>query len=158
MDNTSRLFASLTALGINPKMESFSERKRVQKMVYLLDKTVEMNFNFPYNWYLHGPYSPQVTKIIYNVVEGHQKVASDPAILSANDYDKIKRLKCFLGKDIDSIDELELLVSVHYLLNCSGYSGPNKKGIVEFMREKKPYFTESQVCNAIDRLHPLIKQ
>lgn len=158
MDKTSRLFASLSALGINPKMESFEERKRVQKLVYLLDKTVGMNFDFPYNWYLHGPYSPDVTKIIFNVVEKRQEVDSNPTILDSNDFRKIEKLKSFLKADIDSIDELELLVSVHYLLTCSGNSKPSIKEIVSFMQEKKPYFTENEVQKAIERLQPLINE
>lgn len=139
-------------------METFAERKKVQKMVYLLDKAVGMNFDFPYNWYLHGPYSPDVTRIIFDVVEKHQKVESNPNSLDSNDFRKIERLKSFLKADIDSIDELELLVSVHYLLTCSGNSKPIVKEIVSFMQEKKPYFTENEVQNAIDRLQPLINE
>lgn len=157
MNNTSRLFASLSALGINPTMSSFEERKQVQKMVYLLDNAFEMNFGFHYNWYLHGPYSPQVTRIIFDVVEGQQTVNSNPAILSSNDLNKIEKLKSFLKGDINSIDELELLGSLHYLLTCNNEK-PRTKEIVKFMREKKPYFSEKQVYRAIERLQPLVNK
>jgi len=106
MDRTSKLFASLRVLGINPKMETFTERKQVQKLAYLLDKVFGMSFDFSYNWYLHGPYSPEVTKKIFDVIEGREVIRSDPGILQDGDVRKIEQLKSFLGSDINSSDKL----------------------------------------------------
>ena len=118
MNDSSRLFASLKFLGLNPKMKTFPERKKVQKVVYLLDKVFDLDFNYSYNWYLHGPYSPELTKIIFDVVERDCIVNSDPSTLSDEDKIKIRRLKTFLKDDLESNDVLELLVSLHYLMNC----------------------------------------
>jgi len=81
----SRLFASLRVLGIHPKMDTFADRKKVQKLVYLLDKVFDLGFDFSYSWYLHGPYSPEVTSLVFDVIEGRRAVSSDTKILSAKD-------------------------------------------------------------------------
>jgi hypothetical protein len=158
MDRTSKLFASLSALGISPKMETFAERKKVQKIAYLLDKVFEMNFGFSYGWYLHGPYSPEVTRIVFDVVEGRQNVISDPAYLTKEDQHKIELLKTFLGEDIDSTDELELLVSIYYLLDCYRQSKTKTADVVAFLKERKPYFSTEEVCGAIDRMRSIMEQ
>lgn len=155
MDHISKLFASLDALGLSPKMETFSERKRVQKVVYLLDKVFGMNLDFSYSWYLHGPYSPQLTRIVFDVIEGQTVVDSNLKVLSSNDQRKIEELKAFLGNDINSSDKLELLVSLHFLLNRMKDSDVSQEDIIAFLRRKKPYFTDKEIIGAIDQLQTL---
>ena len=157
MHNTSKLFASLAALGIDPKMETFAERKRVQKTVYLLDKVFGFDFGYYYNWYLHGPYSPQVTQIIFDVVEGRASIDPQPANsnLSPEDCQKIERMRTFLNEDLNSNDKLELLVSVDYLLNYTENATPNEQEIVEFLNIKKPYFSNEEIIQGIKRMQSL---
>jgi uncharacterized protein YwgA len=158
MNETDRLFACLKMVGINPKMETFSERKRVQKMVYLLDKVSNLNFGFSYNWYLHGPYSPELTRIIFDVIEKEREDIAKPVILSAADKAKITRLKLFLCDDIESTDALELLVSLHYLLKCLPESDSKVEDAVNFLKSKKPYFNDEEISNALKRLQDLENQ
>jgi uncharacterized protein YwgA len=155
MNQLSRLFASLYELGINPTMTTFAERKKVQKLVYLLDKVFDLRFGFSYNWYLHGPYSPEVTKIVFDVVEGRQTVSADPKILSSEDLKKINQLKTFLGNDLNSTDRLELLVSLHFLVDCAKLLGLKREEVVSFLKSKKPYFTVHEINEAINRLQAL---
>ena len=155
MNQMSRLFASLSVLSIDPKMDTFSERKRVQKLVYLLDKVFGLDFGFRYNWYLHGPYSPTVTETIFDVVERGQIVETSPDVLSVADYRNIERMKSFLGKDIDSNDRLELLVSLHFLMQRAKAKGVSQKDVIAFLKVKKPYFTDKEILEAIDRLQTL---
>jgi uncharacterized protein YwgA len=136
-------------------MATFPERKRVQKLVYLLDKVFDLRFGFSYNWYLHGPYSPEVTRIVFDVVEGRQTVSADPTILSSEDLEKIDHLKTFLQSDIDSTDQLELLVALHFLVTCAKPSGLDKEEVVSFLKLKKPYFTDQQISDALNRLQEL---
>lgn len=155
MTQTNRLFASLHALGIDPKMNTFAERKRIQKLVYLLDKVFGMNFHLSYNWYLHGPYSPDVTRIVFSVIEHRQAVDSNTHVLSREDLKKIERLKLFLGKDIDSNDQLELLVSLSFLMQYRNDSGITQEDVVAFLKAKKPYFNDTEIREAIKRLQSL---
>jgi uncharacterized protein YwgA len=155
MSRRSRLFASLRALGINPKMDTFAERKKVQKLTYLLDKVFDMNFKFSYNWYLHGPYSPEVTTTLFDVIERGQIVRSDPKVLLAEDLRKIDQLKSFLGDDLDSNDKLELLVSLHFLMQYLKDPNITQEDVVAFLKTKKPYFTDEEIFEAIDQLRML---
>lgn len=157
MAKKSRLFASLQVLGIHPKMDTFADRKKVQKLVYMLDKAFDMGFNFSYNWYLHGPYSPEVTRLVFDVIEGRQVVSSNPGILSTKDLRKIDRMKLFLGNDIKFNDKLELLVSLHYLMQYLKDPRMRARGltledIINFLKAKKPYFTDEEIQNCIDQL------
>lgn len=158
MSNKSRLFASLRKLNIDPKMDTFSERKKIQKVVYLLDKAIGMNFNFPYNWYLHGPYSPFVTGIMFDVIDGQQTVSADPELLSKKSLKKIQQLKAFLGKSIDSNDELELLASLHFLKQRAKNSRATQQDVITFLKSKKPYFSDDEIVDALNRLNRLEDQ
>lgn len=155
MHKISRLFAALNALGISPKMETFAERKKVQKLVYLLDKVFGMNLGFPYSWYLHGPYSPQLTKIVFEVIEGRRAVGSNFNVLSSDDLRRIDRLKAFLGGNIGSSDKLELLVSLHFLMQRTKHPDVTQEDIIAFLKTKKPYFTDEEILDAIDQLQTL---
>jgi len=155
INSISKLFAGLHLLGIDPAMETFAERKKVQKLVYLLDKVFGMNFKFPYSWYLHSPYSPMVTKIVFDVIEGRQIVDPDLEVLSDKDLGRIDQLKSFLGNDIDSNDRLELLVSLHFLLQHAKKEGFTQEDIIAFLKSKKPYFTDKEISDAIDQLRTL---
>jgi len=155
MNQLSRLFASLYVLGINPTMTTFSERKIVQKLVYLLDKIFDMEFGFNYSWYLHGPYSTEVTRIIFDVVEGRQTVSPDTKVLSSEDLKKLDQLKTFLGNGLHSADQLELLVSLHFLVDSAKSSGLTREEVISFLKSKKPYFTDKEISNAFSRLQAL---
>jgi len=155
MSRKSKLFASLRALGINPKMSTFAERKKVQKLTYLLDKVFDMNFKFSYNWYLHGPYSPEVTTALFDVIERGQIVNIDPKVLLDEDLRKIDQLKSFLGDDLDSNDKLELLVSLHFLMQYLKDPNITQEDIIAFLKAKKPYFTDEEIFEALDRLRTL---
>jgi uncharacterized protein YwgA len=139
-------------------MTTFAERKKVQKLLYLLDKVFGMHFDFSYSWYLHGPYSPEVTKLVFDVVEGRQSVDPNAAILSSEDNAKIERLRSFLGRDMDSNDKLELLVSLHFLIQCSRNSKSTQDDVIEFLKSKKPYFTDEEMTQAMKRLQILENQ
>ena len=157
MVKRSKLFASLRALGIHPKMDTFADRKKVQKLVYLLDKVFDMGFGFSYSWYLHGPYSPEVTRLVFDVIERQHAISSDTTILSAKDLRKIDRMKLFLGNDIKSNDTLELLVSLHYLMQYLKNRGIHTRkltldDIVAFLKAKQPYFTDEEISKCIDQL------
>jgi len=141
-------------------MDTFADRKKVQKLVYLLDKVFDMGFNFSYSWYLHGPYSPDVTRLVFDVIEGRQVVSSEPKILSTKDLRKIDRMKLFLGNDIKINDRLELLVSLHYLMQY--LKDPRMRAraltlddIIAFLKTKKPYFTDEEILDCIDKLSVL---
>jgi len=158
MNENGRLFACLKMVGMSPRMETFSERKRIQKIVYILDKIFHLNFGYSYNWYLYGPYSPELTRIIFDVIEKEREDIAKPVELSPEDKDKIRRLKLFINDDIESTDTLELLVSLHYLLDCWPDTDSKVEDAVNFLKSKKPYFSDEEISNALKRLQDLENQ
>ena len=136
-------------LGLEIDMTTFPERKKVQKLVYLL-KVFGINFNFDYSWYLHGPYSPGLTKTVFDVLERDHPVHKKD--LSERENKALEKLQRFLGSDINSSDELELLVSLHYLRARAEDYGESKGAIISILKEKKPYFNMKQIEGAWQKL------
>ena len=124
-------------LGSEASVDSFDSRVKLQKLVYLSD-SFGIPLGFDFTWYVYGPYSPQLTKVMF-----------DKEIGDANNISKIPnveniilKLKEFLGDDIHSSDKLELIASLHYL--CSIYPKRNnaKSEIISTLCEEKPKFSK----------------
>ena len=140
MATKGKLAACLCALGINPRMETFSERKLLQKLGYLL-KRFGIDFRFGYSWYLHGPYSPDLTRMLFEMVETSPR----PERLSDLELTTIEKLKSFLGDDMYSSDNLELLVSIDFLRRKARRVGASDSQVLAVLKKTKPYFTERQI-------------
>jgi uncharacterized protein YwgA len=153
--NKGKLLACLATLGIKPTMESFDDRKKMQKISYWLPIFgIDIGLNTDsYNWYLHGPYNPQLTKALFEIVEKPNATSLEP--LRKEEKTQIKSLRSFLGEDIQSTDSLELLVSLHYLLQEAKRRGIPKAIAVEVLKEKKPYFREKEIKSALKKLSTL---
>jgi hypothetical protein len=93
------------------QMDDFSERKRIQKVVCLLE-LFGMNLGFNFTWYHYGPYSPDLTKTLFDLAETPSKKGGR---LNALEEGKIEAFKEFVGDDIGSADAMELLGSLFFL-------------------------------------------
>jgi len=122
-------------------MEDFAERKRLQKLGYLL-KCFGLEMPFRFSWYIHGPYSSALTRLLYDSVE---RGVVETEQLSSQELDRLSRLKTFLGKDLTDSDKLELLASIHYLREEEGNLDASEDEIKQFLKQKKPYFTDRQI-------------
>lgn len=151
---TNKLLDYLQYLGIKPSMESFTDRKKMQKISYLFPLfglnaglTTDM-----FNWYLHGPYSPVLTRTLFDLLEKPQVHKSE---LSQADRKRLDKLKRFLGEDIESIDSLELLVSLHFLLHKAEEYNEPVDVVIKVLKDKKPYFKYSEIKRALRKLQTL---
>ncbi len=122
-------------------MDTFEDRLRMQKLVYLA-KSFGVKLDYGYNWYLHGPYSRELTRDLYEITQ-NRSVAEEP--LSQNETRKIDQLKSFLGKDSESPDRLELLASIQYLKDVGKSVDASDQEILQVLREKKRYFSEQEI-------------
>jgi len=141
MSSKGKLVECLKRLGIKPKLETFGERKLLQKLVYLLQVS-GVRLNFHYNWYLHGPYSPSLTRTLYEIVESGSLPHEE---LSNSDIARIDKLRSFLGEDINSPDRLELLVSIHYLRERARTIGASDAEVTTLIQNAKPYFSQKEL-------------
>lgn len=141
-----KLFTWLNFLEIKTYMNTFRDRKRMQKLVYLIQE-FGLDNEFHYDWYLQGPYSPYLTRTIYDVLEeGYKaKIIS----LDADEKSKLRKFQKFIGEDYNSVDALELLASLHYLRKKLQKSSKNiekhKYHVIDLLREKKPFFSRRQI-------------
>src|ERR1041384_1750688 len=56
----------LNELDVPPVIATISDRKRVQKAVYL-GQAAGAELNYEFSWYIHGPYSTDLTKDYYRL-------------------------------------------------------------------------------------------
>ncbi len=144
MTKYSDVMAFLQALGFG-KLNSFDERKRTQKVVYML-KQFGAELQFGYNWYIHGPYSPELTRTLFNPTESDLKSTRK---LTADEFQIVNKARNFLADDFYSVDSLELIVSLVYLIKHGPGEGyDTKRAIVQFLRSQKPHFSNDEIETA----------
>jgi uncharacterized protein YwgA len=140
----------LKALGLRTEdLDSFTERKRIQKMIYLL-KQFGAELPFGYTWYLHGPYSPELTRTLFAGADLDLSgdIAIDKSILQ-----NVNQLRNFLADDFYSVDALELIVSLIYLIKHGPKEGyDSKQTIIQFLLLKKPQFSHEEVERAWEKI------
>ncbi len=153
MNSIQLLLGSLRALGVKPSIDEFSERKRNQKLAYLIQEVAEVPLGYAFSWYVHGPYSPGLTKDLY--AEDMSRTVGPSQVVGGEQRARIGRLKDFLGDDVKSPDTLELLVSLHFLRRLGRTYRASKQKVIEALRERKPYFSEKDVEKAWLRLEEL---
>jgi uncharacterized protein YwgA len=143
MKKYSDVMAFLNALGLSDKMSSFTGRKRIQKSIYLLHQ-LGANLPFNYTWYVHGPYSPDLTRTLFNPQQD-----TTARELSKNELEIVNIARNFLAGDFYSADSLELIVSLVYLIKNGPREGlDNKQKIVDYLHSKKPQFPVPRIESA----------
>jgi len=145
MSIENKLLACLKTAGLDPKMDSFSDRKKMQKIVHLM-QYAGIDFPFNFSWYFRGPYSSTLTDSLYKIVRTN---TLDVEKLSEEEQLKIQKIKDFLGDRIQSADYLELFVSILYLRRKSSEVDGSDQDVIRIIRENKPYFSEIEVNNCL---------
>jgi uncharacterized protein YwgA len=136
-----KVFSYLEKLGIDPRMTKFSERKQLQKLGYLM-QAWHLDVDFRFTWYIHGPYSPKLTRILYDSID-KKDVKVDG--LTASELKSVEEFKEFLGSDLTDSDKLELLASIHFLKSKADAVGAPKDDVLMVLKEKKPYFSDEEI-------------
>ncbi|MFY9301595.1 MAG: hypothetical protein WAO91_10465 [Candidatus Nitrosotenuis sp.] len=145
MSIENKLLACFKVVGLDPKMDSFNDRKKMQKMVNLMQEAgVQFPFNF--TWYFRGPYSSSLADSLFAIVRNN---ITDEERLSEEEVTKIQNIKNFLGDKINSADYLELLASLLFLKRRSTQVNVTEEDIIEFIKENKPYFSEKEIRNCL---------
>src|SRR6266568_2180520 len=145
MASKTKLVGALNAIGVSPKMETFADRLRLQKIVWLMQK-FDVKLGFKYSWYLHGPYSPELTRNLYEIVQSN---LPEHESIAARDLARIDALRKVLGDDLNSADKLELLASIDFLRHNAGPL--TKEDVRSFLAETKPYFGEKLIQECWDK-------
>lgn len=139
----------LTMMGVPPRIKTLSDRKRVQKAIYL-GQAAGADLGYDYNWYIHGPYSPELANdyyqlsaaILLNEIPPPAGSANVPA-LKESYIQTLRSLAPIIEKPedfpLEQEDWLELISSLHFLQKKSG-SDPEKAR--EIIALKKPHLLD----------------
>jgi len=121
-------------------MSSLEDRITFQKVLYILKELGAIKENFPFGWYIFGPYSSEITKIGFDFVER----GIDREVRVSDDFwSKITKFKelAHVGK-IESNKWLELLASMHYLIK---YRKLEKAELFIELSKHKSYFNNREL-------------
>ncbi|HEX4212150.1 MAG TPA: hypothetical protein VIA06_02335 [Candidatus Dormibacteraeota bacterium] len=128
---------ALDTLGVPARVDTFQDRLALQKATYLA-QAAGLQLGYRYSWYLKGPYSPDLTRDYFRLVE-------DPAIgsgfvLGADHLARLERLaevaRPAPGADLERPEWLELLASLHYLIRTLR---KDREGAAAVIRRAKPH-------------------
>lgn len=130
----------LDALGVSANITTVSDRKTVQKAVYL-GQIAGVDLGYRFSWYLMGPYSPPLTEDYYTLNNKLKYVTKEAMGKALRDdlAQSLSRIRPLLTKPDEFPREpaewLELLASLDYLLRVSKKSLADAS---ELLKQKKP--------------------
>jgi uncharacterized protein YwgA len=146
---------TLNTLGLPLALDTFADRMVIQKTIYLC-QMAGIHLGYRYNWYLRGPYSPDLTRDAFEL-NAKQDSWFDEATGSKLDDTSIKILNSIdpLWSGTSSANlprRLELLASVLFLKRS--YDGRNKDvtGLREILAKNEKFFSEEEVRQALEEL------
>lgn len=116
-DNLLYLYSVLKRLGCGD-VNTFEQRLESQKVQYLA-QLFGVSIRYNYNLYIRGPYSPNLSRDLYQIKEAKMKPMIDKFI--PNELEKrFNDLKNFI-KDMDA-RKLEIVVTLHWLIKVADLS------------------------------------
>ncbi len=133
----------------NLNMDTFDGRLRFQKKVQLL-QSFGFDLGYDYNWYLRGPYSPELTKDgfkLKNIINNIPKLVIEFA--DDNDQHRYNRFKEFLKDKKNDQDKLEIAASITFLHNDEKLS---KDSVLRLTEGKREHFTMKECEKIWDQL------
>ncbi len=130
-------------------IETIGERIMLQKKVYLTQE-LGVPLGFEYSWYLHGPYSPDLTTATYQIIpEGFRVVVGKklkPQYQSV--IDCVNAIEEDAAKiRLNAVHWYELVASVAYWFKKDRME---KEETVKKIKMCKPQFSSAQVETAYD--------
>jgi len=130
-------------------LDHFDDRLRLQKLAYLA-QNLGATYEYPFSWYVHGPYSTSLTSDLFAGDEvGY---FNKEVVLTDKEKHVVKNLKDLLGENSCNPSILELYASVWYLTPSKKLSNSDKKHVVDLMKKEKPHFSESQIETALKEI------
>ena len=126
-------------------LETIGDRILLQKKIYLA-QDIGLPLNYGYSWYIHGPYSTDLTSVAYQIIpEGDEsiegKTLKEPY---ASMISRVNSLENDLSTNqfkLSVVQWYELIASIAYWYK-RGYN--SEQTAVEQIRTTKPQFTEDQ--------------
>jgi uncharacterized protein YwgA len=147
----------LTVDGLNLpfQINTFEDRLILQKAIYLA-QAAGVNLGYYYHWYLHGPYSPSLTRDEYAIACEHGQGIDESEGWKLDDEstERLKKLQNLIPKgDRPEVrKKLELLASVHFLINRRQIRQNDAREITATLGRFNKDFSEEEVQKALREL------
>ncbi len=146
---------TIDALNLPFQINSFEDRLIMQKTIYLA-QAAGINLGYYYHWYLHGPYSPSLTRDEF-------AIATDISVdldesegwkLDDSSSHKLQKIRgIFTENERDELaKKLELLASVHFLIDRKQVSEVDTSRITSTLKRFNKDFSEKDVKGALGEL------
>ena len=139
------LFRTLEALGVKMSIHTLSDRKRVQKAVYLA-QAAGVPLGYRFGWYILGPYCPALTQDYYALADElaqGERVAVGAALTAsvASRLQTVGEVVRQVPSDVrlGQPEWLELVASIDYLAREWKLPMPQ---IEDTLRTKKPHLVD----------------
>jgi uncharacterized protein YwgA len=146
---------TVDGLGLPFKIDGFMDRLIMQKAVYLA-QAAGVNLGYFYQWYLHGPYSPSLTRDEFAIAMDISADMDDSRGWKLDDASlhRLEGIKAIFSEpDRDKLARnLELLASVHFLIDRNKVSKIDTSQITTTLIRFNKDFSEKEVEGAIGEL------
>ncbi len=146
---------AVDGLNLPFKIDYFMDRLIMQKAVYLA-QAAGVNLGYYYHWYLHGPYSPSLTRdefaVAMDISSGLDE--SEGWTLDDGSSKRLERMRgIFSEPERDKLArKLELLASVHFLIDRKQASKVDTSRITTTLGRFNKNFSEVEVKEALMEL------
>ena len=146
---------TLDDLGVSLELGTFAERLIVQKAIYLA-KAAGNDCGYYFRWYLRGPYSPELTCDVFSIKAeiGAGLDESDAWTLDQDARQRLRSVKRLVSTRDPSrkARKLELLASVHFLVDRRQVPRPDAKAIAKLLTKYSKNYSENEVTEALRAL------
>lgn len=146
---------TVDGLGLPFEITTFEDRLIMQKAVYLA-QAAGVNLGYYYQWYLYGPYSPSLTRDEYAIAADISAGLDESEGWNLDDISsqRLERIRdIFAEPDRDKLaQKLELLASVHFLIDRRQVSTVDTSRITATLERFNKDFSEENVKGALEEL------
>lgn len=149
MSNCDKVIASLSYLGIQPKIQSYNSRFLMQKITFLAQE-LGISTNYYFTPYIKGPYSPSLTKDYFGRRTQFEALESSYELTQAD----IARLETIKGCQLfENHDLMEATATALYFVNRL----PPTRDCDMFVHLKrvKPHLSETSLIIGISKCKEL---
>ncbi len=147
MEGLEKTISCLKEAGFTPKLNSFQDKLVIQKTVCLL-QLMGMQLGYDFSLYVKGPYSPSLTKDLYEHREAVEKLKS-ACPLSRSEQEKVMKVYG-LSNQLEP-RMLEIMATYSFIRKKLGMNGRDS---LIHLKKLKP-FPEAQIAVGVSRAKQL---
>lgn len=145
--NNSQIATAVAIRDLNCySLETIDDRILLQKKIYLA-QDIGLPLGYGYSWYIHGPYSPDLTAAAYQIIpeeitaiENHS--FREPYASMISRVNELENELAHQSFKISVVKWYELIASIAYW-HKFGFNTEEKA--IQKIRETNPQFTEEQI-------------